>query len=89
MSTFMEFCAVKDDKCYCGGKPDIVQRVCEYIRIDPETRRLSYKVKGYVEDSRISFSREFSHVEMQVEAFAHVWGKLEKEYGFTIYHRTL
>lgn len=89
MSTFTEFCAVKDGVAYCGSKSDIVHRVCEYIRMDLHGQNLRFKVRGYEEDSRLSFSNEFSRIEKQVEASLYIWGRLEKEYGFTIYHRTL
>lgn len=91
MSTFTEFCAVKDGVAYCGSKSDIVHRVCEYISISigHETRKLAFKVKGFEEDSRVGFTPGWTFLEMQIEAITHIWGKLEKEYGFTVYRRTL
>lgn len=89
MSDFIEFCAVKDGKCYCGNTSDIVHSVCEYITVDRETRKLAFKVKGFQEDSRIGFTPGWNFIQMQVAAIAHIWDKLEKEYGFTIYSRTL
>lgn len=88
MLEFTEFCAVKDGKAYCGGTADIVHSVCDYIKIG-EDGKLAYKVKGYEEDSRMSFSGDFSRIAMQLAAIKHIWDKLEQWYGFTIYTRKI